>query len=108
MPIGESAEHDVESFGKASEKLGDLLGRSLHVRIDRDAHGAACMTQACEKRGVLSKVPRESQDAYARIAPRQLAQLQRRSVGAAIVDQHQLVQPSNLVEDGCGPPMQRG
>jgi hypothetical protein len=83
----------MSAAASCARSRGTSAGTFLTVAVHRDEHPAGRDAHAEPERGRLSRVPREAEDATLRPARSGRGKHGVRAVGAAVVDQHDLVRP---------------
>jgi hypothetical protein len=102
------AGHDVEAFVDLCQQFGDVFRIVLQVAIHRHDDVAAGMVHARHHRRGLPVVAPEMHDGNAPVAASQIIQQGRRTIGAAVVDQHQFPGPAELGHGRAHLLVQRG
>ena len=98
--LAELPEHDVGAGHRLVDEVDDLLRRVLQVVVHRDHVVAGGVAQAAEVRVVLPVVAEQVDRAHVLVPFHGVAQDVPRVVGAAVVDEHDLVREALRLEEG--------
>ena len=91
---------DVIALFELDEHRGNLFGLVLEIGIHHHDHLAADGIHPRGHGNVVAEIPRELQDADPRIGRVEVPQHGKGAVAAAVVDEDQLVGPSQFVQHG--------
>ncbi len=108
LPIGSETENGVIALAQLGEQERNIRRIVLQIAVHGDDDVARGPVDARLQRCRLAEVAAQADDLNERIAPRQLLELHKGTIAAAVVHENDFVLKAQRIEDSAQPLMQPG